>query len=186
MKQIFYILALIFFLATCVANTKKSADTTSSDILLDTIETSEQVVSRFLYKNILEVVNDTLWSIWVERKDSSASLSLHFYKNTLEVAYSTACYLFYPYKIDGDKIVVYWDNNIDTKYNNIDIVKAINKTDKKYIGKPFMILELENDTTLKATYILKELVRKINNSSVEKRTFFPDKYVVVQDDFILW
>lgn len=88
----------------------------------------------------------------------------------------------YPYKLDGNKIVVYWDDNIDTKYD-FDIVKAIKKTHRKYIGQPFMILELENDTTLKATYPIKELIRKINNSSKE-RVFFPDKYEIAQDGFL--
>ena len=37
--------------------------------------------------------------------------------------------------------MVFWDNNIDTKYN-FNIVKTINNIDKNYIGKPFMILEL--------------------------------------------
>ena len=88
----------------------------------------------------------------------------------------------YPYKLDGNKIVVYWDNNIDTKYD-FDIVKAVNNTDKKYIGKPFMILELKNDTTLRATYPLKDLILKLNNSSKE-RTFFPDTYIIAQDGYL--
>lgn len=85
----------------------------------------------------------------------------------------------FPYKLEGSKIIVYWDKYIDTKYD-FDIVKAINKINKKYIGKPFMTLELVNDTTFKATYLLKELIKNINNSSKE-RTFFPDKFIVIQE-----
>ena len=88
----------------------------------------------------------------------------------------------YPFKTDNNKIIVYWDNFIDTKYD-FDIVKAIDKVDKKYIGKPFMILEFVNDTTLKATYPIPELIRKINSVSKE-RTFFPDKFVVSQDFYL--
>jgi hypothetical protein len=88
----------------------------------------------------------------------------------------------YPLKTEKDKIIIYWDNFIDSKYD-FDIVKAINKIDKKYLGKPFMILELLNDTTLKATYPIPELIRKINSSSKE-RTFFPDKFIVSQEFYL--
>lgn len=67
------------------------------------------------------------------------------------ISYSPECVLLFPYTQDNNKLIVYWDNNIDTKYN-FDIVKAINKTDRKIIGRPFLILELKNDRTLRATY----------------------------------
>jgi len=38
-----------------------------------------------------------------------------------------------------------------------------------------MILKLINDTTLEATYSIPELTKKINSSSIQKRTFFPNK-----------
>lgn len=88
----------------------------------------------------------------------------------------------FPYRFDQNKIIVYWADFIDTKYD-FDIVKVITKIDKKYIGKPFMILKLVNDTTLKATYPLKNLIRKINSSSKE-RVFFPDKYVIAQEGYL--
>ncbi len=139
-----------------------------------------QLPKRFAFKNISEIVADSSYSVWIKKKDNNFSLALHFqYKDTLAVSYSPECWLMYPYKIDRNKIVVYWDNNIDTKYN-FDIVKAINKTDKKYIGKPFMILELQNDTTIRATYLLKELIEKVNNSNKE-RTFFSNSFNLVQD-----
>ncbi|SMO78036.1 hypothetical protein SAMN06265350_11059 [Solitalea koreensis] len=123
-------------------------------------EQTETPTKRLSFKNISEIVADNSYSTWVKLQDSSASLALHFqYKDTLAVSYSPECWLMFPYKLDENKIVVYWDNNIDTKYN-FDIVKAIKHTDKKFLGQPFMILELENDTTFKATYPMKELIRK--------------------------
>jgi hypothetical protein len=135
------------------------------------------------YHNVLEITTDTLYSTWVMQQDSSASLALHFmYTDTLAVEYSPECWLMFPYKVNENKIVVYWDNNIDSKYN-FDIVKAMKKTDRKHIGQPFMILELTNDTTLHATYLLPDLVRQINNSSKD-RLFFPDKFVFAPDGFL--
>jgi hypothetical protein len=162
----------------------KPTDTLNAENLDDKLKPNqqEQETKRLSFKDASEIVADSSYSTWLEVQDSSESLALHFqYKDTLAVSYSPECWLMYPYKLDGSKIVVYWDNNIDTKYN-FDIVKAINKTNKKYIGKPFMILELVNDTTFKATYSLKDLIRKINSSSKEG-TFFPDKYVIVQDGY---
>lgn len=139
-----------------------------------------QVAKRLSFKSISEVTDDNSFGVWVQKYDSSFSLALHFqYKDTLAVSYSPECWLMFPYKLDSNKIVVYWDNNIDTKYD-FDLVKAINKTDKKYIGRPFMVLELVNDTTFNATYLLKDLIRKINSSSKES-TFFPDRFNVVQE-----
>ena len=134
---------------------------------------------RLSFNNVVEVIQDPKSTSWVELKESSASLVLHFnldYKDTLCIMYSPECWLMYPFKIKNDKIIIYWDNIIDSKYN-FDIVKAINKIDKKYLGKPFMVLELVNDTTLKANYPIPELIRKINSSSKE-RTFFPDEFII--------
>jgi hypothetical protein len=138
------------------------------------------VARRLSFRNIEEVTADTSVGVWVKKQDSSFSLALHFQdKDTLSVSYSPECWLMFPYQLDGNKIVVYWDNNIDTKYD-FDLVRAVSKTDKQYIGKPFMVLALENDTTLSATYPLQELVRKINRAS-KVRTFFPDRFQVVQE-----
>jgi len=147
-------------------------------------EPQEQLTKRLSFNNVTEIVADNSYSTWVKLQDNGeASLALHFqYKDTLAVSYSAECWLMYPYKLDGDKIIVYWDKNIDTKYN-FDLLKAIGKTGKKYLGKPFMILELDNDTTFRATYPIKELIRKLNSSSKD-RTFFPDKYIIAQDGFL--
>ena len=162
-------------------NNVQKTDTPVSQVTAETLETNKKDSAkvRLSFKNIDQVVKDEKSNAWVEFKDSTASLALHFnlgYKDTLAISYSSECWLMYPYKIDENKIVVYWDNNIDTKHD-FDIVKAINKMDKKYLGKPFMTLELVNDTKLKANYIIPYLIKKIN-SSTKKRTFFPKKYVV--------
>ena len=139
----------------------------------------KQETKRLSFKNISEITADNSYGVWVEKNDSGFSLALHFQnKDTLAVSYSPECWLIFSYKLDSNKIVVYWNNNIDTKYD-FDLVKAINKTDKKFIGRPFMVLELVNDTTFNATYLLKDLIKKINSSS-EERTFFPDKFNLVQ------
>ena len=141
---------------------------------------SDSVVGNktLLFKQLSEI--DTSYSVWVDKQDSDIySLSLHFmYKDTLAISYSNECWLMFPYKIENNKFIVYWDNYIDSKYE-FDIVKAFNKIDTSYIGQNFMTLELINDTTLYATYPIEEIRRKINGCN-KKRKFFPDKFVVVQ------
>ena len=186
-KKTLFISAITIFLTAC----NQRGSTNDSSNISDTLNTRKlndsaqqvQKSKRLVFKNVSEIVADSSYSTWVMFQDSSASLALHFqYKDTLAVSYSPECWLMFPYKLDENKIVVYWDNNIDSKYD-FDIVKAVNNTDKKYIGKPFMILELKNDTTLRATYPLKDLILKINNSSKE-RTFFPDTYIIAQDGYL--
>ena len=187
MRQLLYILLSVFLLASCSQNDSAKKGKNGDEILhekssLDTTSgyRLNQEIKRQRYSSISQVVNDSTYSTWVKLDGEAASLALHFmYNDTLAVSYSSECWLMYPYKIENDKIVVYWETIIDSKYN-FDIVKAVNNTDKKLVGKPFMILELENDTTFKATYLLKNLIRKINSSSSE-RTFFPDRYMLVQD-----
>jgi hypothetical protein len=141
-------------------------------------DVQKPTTTKLPYKSVSDIIADTSYSTWVKLKDNSASLAIHFMeKNILSISYSPECWLIYPYKLDDNKIIVTWDNNIDTKYD-FDIVKAINKTDKKYIGKTFMVLELVNDTTLKATYPIPDIIRKINSSS-KQRTFFPDKFTLI-------
>jgi len=135
---------------------------------------------RLSYKEVTELSESN--SAWMKVQDSVTSLALNFrYKDTLTAFYSPECCLILPYKFKNGKVVVYWDKNLDTKYD-FDIVKAVNKTSDKYIGKPFMILELVNDTTLKATYPIENLIHEINASG-KNRTFFTPEYVVNQDGF---
>ena len=189
MRKLFYILTGTFLLVSCHQNSSavtdnKLTDTTTTENLFDTIAPDQQEVEeRLLFKHVSEIVADNSYSTWTEQQGEETSLTLHFqYKDILAVSYSSECWLRYPYKLDGDKIVVYWDNEIDTKYE-FDIVTAIGNADKEYIGKPFMILELENDTTLNATYPMKQLINEINGASKYGRVFFPDKYELIRYDF---
>jgi hypothetical protein len=187
MRQPIYILLVLLLVVACKEKSSNNADNKKPDIASSAIplnktnsDVVENATKRVSFNDISEIIAESSLSIWVEKQDSIFSLALHFqYKDTLAVSYSPECWLMFPYKLDGEKIIVYWDDNVDTKYD-FDIVKAMKKVDKKYLGKAFMTLELENDTTLRSTYLLKDLVRKINAPSKE-RTFFPAKFNLVQD-----
>ncbi len=182
MRKNIYLLTIFFLVLSC--NQKDSTTSINKTVDIDTIkETSNKNYKskKLSFKNIAEIVADESSSIWVKKEKNNFSLALHFqYKDTLAISYSPECWLMYPYKVEGRKIIVYWDNNIDTKYD-FDIVKVINNTNKKYLGKPFMTLELINDTTLKTNYQLKELINRINRANKE-RIFFPDRFNLVQED----
>lgn len=161
--------------------TEKDKVPTVVSITTDTIH-HQKTSGKSTYKNLVEVVLDEKSKAWVEIQDGTCSLSLHFNldcKDTISVAYSPECWLYFPFKIKDDKIIAYWANCIESKYE-FDIVVAMNKIDKKYFGKPFMILTLINDTTLLATYPHPELIKMLN-SLKQKRTFFPDKFIVSQE-----
>lgn len=186
MRQFVYFLTIALLSTACNQNNSTEADNqntslpSSENSISEPIK-KEQEVARYSFSKVSEIVAPESHSCWVERQDSTFSLALHFlYKDTLAISYSPECWLMYPYKLEDNKITLFWDTFIDTKYD-FDIVKAIGKLDEKYIGKPFMVLELENDTTLTASYLLKDLVRKINSSNKE-RTFFPNRFHLVQDE----
>jgi hypothetical protein len=187
MRQPIYILLVLLLVVACKEKSSTNADNNKPDIASSTMplnktnsDVVENVTKSVSFNDISEIIAESSSSIWVEKQDSIFSLALHFqYKDTLAVSYSPECWLMFPYKLDGKKIIVYWDENVDTKYD-FDIVKAMKKVDKKHLGKAFMTLELVNDTTLRSTYLLEDLVRKINASSKE-RTFFPAKFNLVQD-----
>ena len=150
---------------------------------------NEESQLKYSFKNISEITAENTYSVWVYLQDSISSPSFIFGQgflsgsDTLSLCYSPECWLGYPYKLDENKIVVYWDTLIDTKYQ-FDIVRAIHKIDEKIIGQPFMILELINDTTLKVTYPMKDLIKKINLSSENNnRVFFPDTLQIAPKDY---
>ena len=165
-------------LTACNQN-DKSANSTQQR---DTADSTQQGLDskRLSFNAISEITSNSRSSIWVDKQNSNFSLALHFdEKDTMWASYSPECLLVFPYKQETNKLIIYWDKNIDTKYD-FDIVKAVNKIDKKFIGRPFMVLELENDTTLKATYLMPDLIRLINGSNKE-RTFFPNKFNLVKE-----
>lgn len=183
-----YILIFVVTLISCNQNGLESdaivEDAHHTKVHISDFHTNHENDSknRLRFTNVLEVVQDTSANAWVEFNKNSASLALYFnldLRGTLSVLFTTECWFYYPIKVENDKIIVYWDNYIDSKHD-FDIVKAIKKIDKKYLGKPFMILELANDTTLNATYTIPEVVSVINNSS-NKRILFPSKFVVTND-----
>jgi hypothetical protein len=179
-KHTFIISTILLGLIACNQDSKtndRQAKNNTTDAA--TLDKQSQQPTRYSFGSISEIVTDSSYSTWVDKQDGSFSLALHFQeKDTVAFSYSPECWLVFPYTFDKNQLTVYWDNNIDTKYE-FDVVKAAKSIDKKYIGKPFMTLELMNDTTLRATYLLKQLRTTINSSN-KQRTFFPDKFTLVQ------
>jgi hypothetical protein len=140
---------------------------------------------KLSFKNISDIVSDKKSYAWVNlnRQDNSSSLSLHFNLTTIDtiaMAYSSECWLMFPIKVSADKIIVYWDVLIDTKYD-FDIVKVMNKIETA-TGKPFMELKLLNDSTLNVSYLISDIKHKLNSASKD-RVLFPEKFTVCKTCF---
>uniref|UniRef100_UPI00404A7F1D hypothetical protein n=1 Tax=Flavobacterium sp. TaxID=239 RepID=UPI00404A7F1D len=183
MENKFYAFIIFFGLIACKHHSSTDIIATKSDTLNSNATMIDEQISkneRFSIKNLSDIISNR--SVWAEKKDGRFSLAFYFQdKDTISVLYSFECWLMFPYKIDDDKITIFWDINTDSKYDNFDVLVAMNKIEKKYIGQPFMFLEMENDTTLRATYLIKEMISEINKSSKE-RTLFPEKLNVLNDD----
>ncbi len=146
---------------------------------------SADIIHKKSFKNIHDIITDKRSYAWVNRnaKDSSSSVAIHFNLNmvdTVAIAYSAECWLMFPFKASQDEIIVYWDVNIDSKYD-FGIVKVINKIETP-LRKPFMKLKLINDTTLEASYLIPGLVEKLNSASKD-RILFPEKFVAYNTVF---
>ena len=147
----------------------------SSSISLPIDETSSRE-----FKNVLEVVTDSSYNRWVNKEEGIASLSLYFMDSGfVSIAYSPECWLMYPYQIIEDEIIVYWNPSIDIKYE-YEIVKVASEISKEYKDKPFMKLILVDGTTLKADYLMKEIISKIN-AIEEERILFADHFTFNND-----
>ena len=160
-------------------NSISKIDSTKVTYSADTL----QQVDKVSFKHISDVIDYAKPGTWINIQDSSSSCALFFNINgsgsdTIDIEYSPECWLSFPYKVSAQKIIVFWDKIIDTKYE-FNIVKSVNSIEKKYKGKPFMILQLINDTTLQATYPIPEIIKRLNSSDKD-RLLFPDNYVFTQ------
>jgi hypothetical protein len=164
MKQFFYLLIFTYLLQACSQSHPENT------------LVQEQPITKS-YQKISDVAMDSSYRAWADfSKDSFPPLALHFMEiETLSISSGPNCWLHFPYKIDGNQLIVYWDKNIEVKYDH-DIVKVINKIDNIYIGKPFMSLELINDTTLKATYLIPDLIKTVNYDFI----YFADRFTITE------
>ncbi len=136
------------------------------------------------YDAAAEIVRDAVRSVWAERKEETASLALHFVPeqpDTVSVSFSPECWLEFPCRAEGDAITVYWDQRVDSKYE-FEFVKSVRRADPAYRGKPFMVLTLLNDSTLRAAYPIPALVKALNSAG-QGRTLFPETFTLQRRGF---
>ena len=178
MKRTFFILILFSALISCSNSNDKENQVAEKNSIKATLPSDTMLPeNKISFKNILEVVQHKTPGSWVYIKDSITSFALFFSaldSNMLGMKFSPECWIYFPYQYSSNEITVYWDTIIDTKYD-FNIVKAINRIDRKFIGKPFMTLKLLNDSTLQPTYLFPEIIKQLNLSDKD-RLLFPDRY----------
>jgi hypothetical protein len=102
--------------------------------------------------------------------------ALHFdKKDTLGLEFDGQCEYSFPYKLEGNNIVVYWDI-IENCTHDIGIKKSFGLKLRPAKGKPFMTLRLANDTMLKAAYIYQDWTNSVNNK-YKGYQYFPDLFL---------
>jgi hypothetical protein len=166
---------MLVFCSSLFSGCETKTEVNDKNIPLEQIMT-DTIACKF--KNILEITKDIHSCTWVKIEKGSPSCWLHFNlynPDTLWIEFTHECWASFPVKISNEQILVYWDTNIDTKYD-FNIVKAMGKVEGSYKGKPFMALTLDNDSTLKATYLERKLINELNKSEND-RILFPDKFI---------
>ena len=163
----------LIILSGCIPNGKGKVDPISSKNVSDKVSAFNDTSRNGLSNS--EFISKAVGSVWVSEEDSAYSLALHFEgKKTVFLSYSPECLFVFPFSVNDESMNIYWDVNIDTKYN-FDIVKAVHKIDPKFIGKRFMTLRLVNDTTLAVEYP-NNTIRETINSVGRNRLFLPDSF----------
>jgi hypothetical protein len=94
-----------------------------------------------------------------------------YQRDTMNIQFDGQCVYDYPAKIKENKIIAYWDF-IEDCTHSIGIKKNFGLKHHPVVGKPFMTLELINDSTLKADYLYPEWTKKFN--SLTDYAYLPD------------
>jgi hypothetical protein len=165
---------LFLLLFSCGQNANRQSKQPSDTGKTFQADTLQERQTRFL--SVGQVVSDTTPTYWGNFTGNYSSV-LHFNldnKDTLFIEYYGQCWYAYPIKIDSNKIVVYWDDNMDCKFD-IGFKKFNTKMTRPVKGKPFMYLTLRNDT-LFANYVHEDWIKEFNKKDSEL-TIFPDYFV---------
>ncbi len=177
-------LPLIFLLVaaiSCRQNDAQSDKHVSSDSLEGRIYTEDE--ERCIFKNVTEVVkNQNVCSWYANPEFGSGFLSfgdgnsgtLFFGSEPIEGLETDDFSLKLPFKNDSAKITVFWNLTIAGKCSE-KLTARLDSLNDKYINRPFMTLELGKENTLKATYILPELINELHKTPVCSR-FFSRQY----------
>jgi hypothetical protein len=132
--------------------------------------------SQRKFLNVFEVVSDTMPTRWGNYTGDYTSV-LHFnidQKDTVWIEYYGQCWYAYPYIIKGDRIIIYWDDNMDCIFD-MGFKKIMAGITSPVLKKPFVYLTLHNDT-LFADYTYKEWVKALNQKDSEL-TIFPNYFI---------
>ena len=132
-------------------------------------------------KTISDVVNNIDSSSWLfvsgKKEEQIWSTIIHFNLDSPDkvgLEFNSECWAFFKLQQKDDTIKIIWPPDLDTKYQ-FNIIKEINKVPSDFNGRPFILLTLQNDTTLKAIYTDTILLKKLNNCE-KGRILLPDYY----------
>ena len=165
---------------------KKELPNKSFDITINPhVYEKDKETTIYRYKNVNEIVNEKNGIQWAYKNYHKHRISALLYFNletcdnlSIEIG-PVIFWLTLPIKIKDDKITVFWDDNVDYKYKT-EMVKTFISVSKSHKGKPFMSLDLINDTTLSAIYYDSILVKKLNRLSndivIFPKTYHANKY----------
>ena len=127
------------------------------------------------FKNISQVMADTdIQSYW--RNQTNGYPALHFSesRDTVRFEFNGQCDYSYPIKTMGDQTFLMWDTIENCTYG-IGIKNTFGLKDHPIVGKPFVRLDLVNDSTLEATYLYPEWTGKFNQQWKEY-SYFPSVF----------
>src|ERR1700743_3629142 len=100
------------------------------------------------YTNIAQVISDTdIQGYWRNQENGYPALHFSELRDTVRFEFNGQCDYSYPIKIMGDQAFLIWDTLENCTYS-IGIKNTFGLKDHPLAGKPFMRLDVVNDSTL--------------------------------------
>lgn len=162
-------MVLSIFLISCSTHTKNEKPKETYQNLDTTIRTNN-TTKKYppLIKQIGQLNEDTCSIHWY----GGGLFSLCFERNKVNFYFTAQCVYSYKTKLDGNKIIFFWDYNADCVFDR-GLKKRYNVKNKPFASAPFGEFALIDDTTIRVKYYYSEWVKKINENEKDVDTLFP-------------
>jgi hypothetical protein len=104
---------------------------------------------------------------------------LCFNRDMVEFYFNPQCMYSYKTRLIGNQLFFYWSYDMDCTFDRgLRNTFGLKVTPQK--GLPFAYFTLKNDTTLHVTYLYKEWVKRINETTSNGDTLFPQLFYIKQ------
>ena len=112
---------------------------------------------------------------WMTPESGYPNLYFSWSKDSVTIEFNGQCQYTFPVRLNDSSLILYWVLFEDCTHD-IGVTQDYGLKSSPAIGKPFMSLNLTNDSTLVSKYFYPEWVQKVN-VRYSGYKYFPDKFM---------